>query len=379
MKAAWCNFPENKGFMSGLIVSAYGFSGMLLNYSATAIINPDRIKPVEIEGSEGKYYEKDIVDRVPVYLLCFSIFILVGGIVSSLLISYPPEEEKEQDEKVDEEPKEVRHDRRETEAALNKLEEGLEVVDLKESPINEKKATETVEKETKQPVVSEDERSKESERKLNERELEENEDSGKKGKENKEKGTENLAKTPKLKNYKSSTNLDEDMLAETYKKLSVVDESPIKEVVNEQIEEIHRAASDKGMFVDNGPINGIKRPSLFETEWEKQTNKDLGAAEKRKIVRRWTIINDTVHDAVLSYNFVLVVIMTISSMYFPYFLYNVQFSFGEIRLESFNSKEALSITCSAANGCSRLLFGYLSDKVPFSILYKCLMIVTVFI
>lgn len=207
VRSSWRFFPDSKGIISGLIVSAYGFSGMFLNFIATLVINPDRKKAVPVPGSTESYYEKEVVDRVPIYLLGFSIFILCVGTLSTLLISTPT-------------------------------------------------------------VVAAD-----------------------------------------------------DKISST---------------------------------------NTAKEDKLLENDVEKPNE------EKQTVVR-----------AVVSRKFAVTFIMTVFSMYFPYFVYNVQFKFASISIENYSNKDFLSILASCANGSARLLFGYLSDKFSFRALYTVVLVISV--
>jgi MFS family permease len=41
IKYGWEYFPENKGFVSGVIMSAFGMGSFIFSFVALAIVNPD--------------------------------------------------------------------------------------------------------------------------------------------------------------------------------------------------------------------------------------------------------------------------------------------------------------------------------------------------
>jgi MFS family permease len=90
---AWEWFPERKGFVSGLIVSGYGFASFISGFITTAIVNPQNIKPLD---TEGDYFPEDIALRVPrMFKICVSIwsfFSLIGIIGISRCPSYVHQE-----------------------------------------------------------------------------------------------------------------------------------------------------------------------------------------------------------------------------------------------------------------------------------------------
>jgi len=44
LSAAWTHYPENKGTVTGIILSSHGFSGFILNYIILFLTNPDNLK-----------------------------------------------------------------------------------------------------------------------------------------------------------------------------------------------------------------------------------------------------------------------------------------------------------------------------------------------
>jgi len=58
IKYGWEYFPDNKGFVSGLIMSAFGLGSFIFSFVAMAIVNPEGKDP-EIPSDGGKLFDKD--------------------------------------------------------------------------------------------------------------------------------------------------------------------------------------------------------------------------------------------------------------------------------------------------------------------------------
>ena len=77
--------------MTGVVISAYGFSSFLFTNLSTLIINPDG-KDANIKIDDDlSYFEKDISDRVPLMLWIMSVIFLVMVLFGIILIKRPPD------------------------------------------------------------------------------------------------------------------------------------------------------------------------------------------------------------------------------------------------------------------------------------------------
>lgn len=61
---SWEYFPERKGLMTGIIISAYGFGSFAFALISTALVNPNGLNP-DIEDHNDVFYSTKISDRVP--------------------------------------------------------------------------------------------------------------------------------------------------------------------------------------------------------------------------------------------------------------------------------------------------------------------------
>jgi len=80
---AWEWFPENKGFITGLVLGAYGFGSFIYSFLTQKIANPDNLPPVLLnDGSTDKFFPIEVANRVPMMLricvLCWFCQILFG-------------------------------------------------------------------------------------------------------------------------------------------------------------------------------------------------------------------------------------------------------------------------------------------------------------
>lgn len=55
IKYGWEYFPENKGFVSGVIMSAFGLGSFIFSFIAMEIVNPGNEEPT-IETTGGKVF-----------------------------------------------------------------------------------------------------------------------------------------------------------------------------------------------------------------------------------------------------------------------------------------------------------------------------------
>lgn len=90
----WKYFPENKGFVSGIISGAYGMGNFIFSYLSTQIINPnDSVASIYITD-DLRFFEEDVAKNVPSMIrsLCSIWFVMI--ILSVIFISIPSEEEQ---------------------------------------------------------------------------------------------------------------------------------------------------------------------------------------------------------------------------------------------------------------------------------------------
>ena len=61
---AWSHFPNNKGLVSGLTLSGFGFGGFLFNILSVKLTNPDNLDT--IKGDDGEdYFPREVFERLP--------------------------------------------------------------------------------------------------------------------------------------------------------------------------------------------------------------------------------------------------------------------------------------------------------------------------
>jgi hypothetical protein len=76
IKQSWLHFPNNPGFVSGIILGGYGFSTFVLDNTVTAIINPSNLKTVH-----GKF-PQEVDDRFQLMMYslgaCYAFMALIG-------------------------------------------------------------------------------------------------------------------------------------------------------------------------------------------------------------------------------------------------------------------------------------------------------------
>mmetsp|Transcript_2610 Transcript_2610/g.1737 ORF Transcript_2610/g.1737 Transcript_2610/m.1737 type:complete len:312 (-) Transcript_2610:362-1297(-) len=84
----WEHFPANKGLVTGITLSAYGFSAFIFSLLSTELMNPNDI-PCERIG-EACIFPAEVSDKVPSIMrfLAYSWICLVA--ISVVLISRPP-------------------------------------------------------------------------------------------------------------------------------------------------------------------------------------------------------------------------------------------------------------------------------------------------
>ena len=66
MQCVWEFYPEKKGLVTGILMSAYGLGSFFYTLISTALVNPNSESPsVESGVKDLKYFSKDIADRTP--------------------------------------------------------------------------------------------------------------------------------------------------------------------------------------------------------------------------------------------------------------------------------------------------------------------------
>lgn len=86
---AWKWFPDKSGLASGIIMSGYGFSGLVFNNLSLVFVNPTGVSA----NSEGVYPE-DIAANVPHMLRCLSYcYVALIAIAVCLVFPGPAKEE----------------------------------------------------------------------------------------------------------------------------------------------------------------------------------------------------------------------------------------------------------------------------------------------
>ena len=68
MVVGWKWYPDKRGWVTGAVVSAYGFSSFLFTNLSTAIVNPDGHNADEHVEGKLYYFKTDVSERVPMML-----------------------------------------------------------------------------------------------------------------------------------------------------------------------------------------------------------------------------------------------------------------------------------------------------------------------
>jgi len=86
---AWEYYPERKGLVTGLILSAYGGSTFFFSFLSTYLCNPTNEKPT-IKGDQITYFAPDVADRMPMMLRTL-VYVWSGFVVLGVaLVSRKP-------------------------------------------------------------------------------------------------------------------------------------------------------------------------------------------------------------------------------------------------------------------------------------------------
>ena len=91
MVCSWDYFPSRKGFVTGILVAAYGLGGFTWTLLSTEIVNPDNEKTYDVGIENLKYFRENVARRVPLmYQILVSIWV-IQLIIATLLVSRPRE------------------------------------------------------------------------------------------------------------------------------------------------------------------------------------------------------------------------------------------------------------------------------------------------
>lgn len=87
-------FPDKKGMVNGIIIAGYGFGSFIFNFIALAVVNQDNVKPT-IEDDEGKheYFDEDVYGKVPRMLRILALCYVIIGLIGTLLVKVPTQEQ----------------------------------------------------------------------------------------------------------------------------------------------------------------------------------------------------------------------------------------------------------------------------------------------
>ena len=80
-------WPNNKGFVNGLISFAFGTTGIIFNPLSTYFINPQN-KP--IDADTGFLNEPDVLDNIPLYFYKMALIYFSVGLLSMIYFKNPP-------------------------------------------------------------------------------------------------------------------------------------------------------------------------------------------------------------------------------------------------------------------------------------------------
>lgn len=90
----WEHFPESKGLVTGIIMSAFGFGSFIYSMIARVIINPDNKLPDVDSGKRDLFYfDEEISMRVPKMFRELCIIWAVQIVIAVVLIEKPAKDE----------------------------------------------------------------------------------------------------------------------------------------------------------------------------------------------------------------------------------------------------------------------------------------------
>lgn len=92
--SAWSHLPGRKGLASGVIISGFGFGGLIYGIAINRVVNPNNevVHPVEVKpGFYEYYFEADVNSKVPMMFYTMGLLSVVFTIGSMILMSeYKP-------------------------------------------------------------------------------------------------------------------------------------------------------------------------------------------------------------------------------------------------------------------------------------------------
>ena len=85
----WEWIPENRGFVTGIILGAFGFGAFIFSFIALSIVNPENVAAEKL--ADGRLmYSAEIAARVPNLLYVLAMCFAGLGLISVLLIRRNP-------------------------------------------------------------------------------------------------------------------------------------------------------------------------------------------------------------------------------------------------------------------------------------------------
>ena len=91
---SWEWFPNHKGFITGMILGAYGVTSFIFGYVTTHIANPTNIRPwipKDGSGTQDHLFPREVSQNVPYMLQTCLVYWSMLSILSVLMISRNPE------------------------------------------------------------------------------------------------------------------------------------------------------------------------------------------------------------------------------------------------------------------------------------------------
>lgn len=92
LMCGWEHYPDRKGLVSGVIISAFGFTSFFFDILSTLIVNPDDVKPtIEVVTGETTqyFYGSEVADRSPLMLRILVGCWLILSILALFLVRQP--------------------------------------------------------------------------------------------------------------------------------------------------------------------------------------------------------------------------------------------------------------------------------------------------
>lgn len=83
----WEYFPKNKGLMTGITLSAYGFSSFVFSLMSTWLVNPDDKPCTKID--DECIFQPEVANNVPYMIRTLGYIWICLVLISVMLISRP--------------------------------------------------------------------------------------------------------------------------------------------------------------------------------------------------------------------------------------------------------------------------------------------------